>query len=314
MLQIGQFNTLVVDERLQRVRFGPAPDGQWIDIGGWGDDEWDVLVAIVSHPSGACENDPVRNARSRARVDRKTVFRIRRRLRSNEDMPAALAQTLIVTKRGTSTYILNPTISVRVIPGRILGAGEHNEPRALDSVVHSLKRAGLELFGGSGYQKAIELLPDDVRRDTFEMSYEPGRWFPVRYISSWVRAMRDGPATSREDFKEFLRTMERYRLSPYYDQYFRSSRVNRLADIQRLWQTCYDSGTVEALVSDRSDWFEIRIWNHPYIRNESARWTHGFCWLSLAESLGAREAELQAAELEPLTGALRIRIAGVLPA
>jgi hypothetical protein len=313
MRQLGLFNTLVVDGRTQRVQLGPSLEGLWVTIDGWGEDEWDVLLAIVSHPSGASEHDVVRRAHFRACVDRKTVFRIRQRFRAQSDVPPHFAENIIVTKRGTSSYILNPEIKLQMLPGLVGGAGEHGEPRALDSVVGSIKHAGLELFGSSGFRKAIDLLPDDVRRDTVEMSYDPGRWFPVRYISAWIKAMREGPCgLVLGDYKEFLRTMERYRLSPYYDAYFHSGRQHRLTDIQRMWSTCYDSGRVEAIVSPKNDWYEIRLWNHPYTKTPSARWTHGFCWLSLSEALGAKDCELAACEEEELTGALRIRIRGDL--
>ncbi len=311
--ELGFFTTVIVDELIQQVKYGPSLDGEWVRFDHWGAKEWDVFLAIVSHPSGAAEHDVIRQSHGKAVVDRKVINRIRKRFASKSEIPPRYAADVIITKRGTSTYILNPRLKVRVVPGRQIGQAEHGEAMALDSIIYAIKRAGLELFGEEGLQQAVARLPDDVRMNTIEMRYPPGRWVPVRYIASWIRAMIDGPmGGSLAGYYQFLRRMEHHRLSPFFLDYYRSARHHRLANIGEMWRTCYNSGEIEAAVSPNGDWFEIRLWNHPYCHSEPARRTHALCWLALAEELGAKDCRLVAAGIEATTGAFRIRIEGNL--
>lgn len=309
MVEVGEFNTLVIDERRQNVRFGPTAGGIWIEIDGWGAQEWDALVLLAERSSG----DPpalVQYANRRVNVNRKVVFRIRERFRRQFGIPRDHADSVIVTNRNTSGIFLNPRIKARFFPPRRTARSDSDGPRALDSMLHAITRATFELFGEGGLQKAVALLPDDARHDTIEERHLPGRWIPVRYITNWMRAVHAGPAALATDaFEAFVRKVEGYRVSPYFVDYVRCHR-SRLLDIRHLWRTCYDTGDFEASHSAKNDFLELRLWNHPHCENERARRTFALCWRALAEVFGVHEPWIETCELEALTGALRIRIGG----
>lgn len=302
MLKFGIFNTLVVDELNSEVSYGPPPQGDWIRIGGWGEREWQVLVAIASHPRGA------------QWADRRIVYRIRERFRRADGVPPQYADEIIVTRKASSTFVLHPRISARFLPARIYGAGEHNEPRAMDSMIRAVKHAGIELFGASAFRDAIALLPDETRRDTHELRHAVGRWVPVRYVTHWMRAVFDGPARQSQDaYAHFVRLVESYRLSPHFAEYIQC-RETRLSDIKHMWRTCYDSGDFEAHLGSKNEFLELRLWNHPFCQSERAARVFALCWRALSEVFGASEPRIEACEFESLSGALRIRIGGTFVA
>lgn len=306
----GVFSTLVIDELNQNVKYGPTAEGRWIEIAGWGEQEWEVLVAIASHPRGAHQHDLVRRANNNTVANRKVIFRIRERFRKQRAIPRKHADDVIVTKRLTGAFILNPRIQVRLLSGRLRGTSEFGEARALDSILHAIARAAVEVFGQTGLDKAIALLSEEVRIDTVDTRHPPGRWIPVRYVREWMRAMFNGPAArSSELFERFIFRVESHRVSPYFIDYLKCQNY-RLSDIQQMWRTGYDSGDFEAFLSPKRDFFEIRLSNHPYCETEQSRRIFALCWRELSRVFGAKDPQIEMCELEALTGALRIRIRG----
>lgn len=308
------YTTLIVDERLAEARYGPSPQGTFATIDRFTEAEWAALVAIASHPLGASERDPVARAHGKAVVNRKIVNRLRERFRAHTEIPReyTVENAVIDNRWGQATYYLNRRITAHIIPGRIVGPGEHAEARTLDLIIPAMEKAAVELFGARALAELHDCLPDDVRRYTVGAHY-PGRWIPTRFVTAWMKTLREGPARmSTPDFHQFLRRMESYRVVPGFARYHRSARQHRLSDIRDAWKTCYDSGDIQATLSPRDDWIELRIWNHPYCSSPTARETHAVCWLAIAEELGARDCRLVAHDLEDLTGAFRIRIEGDL--
>lgn len=305
------FSTLVLDQVGESVRFGPAANGRWVEIADWGEQEWDVLLAIASHPRGVSERDIARRASQQVVPTRKVVFRIRERFRKHPDIPRQLADEVIVTRRSKSTFALSPRIAARVLPGRVLGAAAVGEPRALDSLLHATMRAVAEVFDQAGLEQTISLLPNDVRTDTVDVRHPPGRWVPVRYITAWMRAVWAGPAGhADEPFALFMRHVQQHRVSPYFIEYLKCQNY-RLSDIQEMWRTCYDSGDFKAWQGPNDEFLDLWLANHPYCESERSRQVFALGWRELARVFGARDPRIDICEFNELTGTLHIRIGGV---
>lgn len=300
------FNTLIIDESELEVAFGPSAQGEMVQIGGWGDTEWRLLLAIAN--GGCSELELLDHVGGSPDALRSGVRRIRKRFLSRKGIPRKYANALIPPKRRNKPYALGAPVTIRRTPEPLAGHGP-TEPHARVTAIHAITRAVIKRFGDAGLQQVILLLPDDVRRDTVDVSYaEPGRWIPVRYVQSWMKAVWEGPAALRLSiFRRFIRIMAEYRLMPFSLDYVRDGH-DLARHVRQLWSSCYSSGEIEAESSPKNDWFEIRLRNHPYCDTEQARRIHAMCWVALAEAWGATSCSLDLCELDTSSRALRNRV------
>lgn len=311
MLELGELNTLIVDRQCQLVRVGPTPRDNYDEIGGWGAQEWDALMALVARSLSPAEARQLSCQGRHVVINDKVVYRIRERFR--KCLGRTVGDTIILTNRNTSNFYLNPTIKAHIVGGLIRPTSVQ-EPRAHDSMIDTIVRAGTEVFGAAAFDKAIGIIPDETRRRTLEEEAQgPGHWIPVPFVTHWMRAVYAGPAALAADaYEAFISRVEHHRLTPRYREYVRC-RGMRLKGIQRKWAYCYDSGIFEAALSDENDRLAIRLWNHPYCEDRRSASVFAQCWRAIAEELGAEGAHVDVCNVDRSTGALGIRISGRFP-
>jgi hypothetical protein len=97
---LGSFGTLLVDELACTVKIGPTPNGEWVTIMDWGDQEFAVLKALASCPRGIAVHDTLRGRNGKLIDIRQTIYRIRKRLIGAEGLPRDVADKLIRTNHG----------------------------------------------------------------------------------------------------------------------------------------------------------------------------------------------------------------------